>query len=310
MRSRHRLSPIPAFTNFICFTRGTTRTHNSDPRETHKYLYMKNNYKWFTGCSLAVALLLSSVGLSYAGGGKRAKGGRTPTEFSGRAVVVDATVLGVRTVVGDTGELPATGGAFETSLLELNQSGLTANVIHGSTIGQGDRSRTEASVASFSLTAGGHTITAGLLQSRAEAVCGANGPTTSASSELASLTIDGRTVTVGTAPNESIVLPDGTTIIINEQTSSSQGNYAATTVNALHVTVPNPLGGAPLADVIIASSHADIRCGTSTCQEETSLRAVDRSSHASRRAARLALPAASKTTASGAISPTLTMASI
>jgi hypothetical protein len=230
---------------------------------------MKKTHRWFKGCSIAAAVLLGCAGLAYSsskkGGGG---GGGQRMEFSGRAVVVDATVLGTRTIIGDTGDLPASGGALETSLLEINQPGLlTGNVVHGTTIGQGDRSRTEASVADVNLTVGGHTVTAGILRSRAEAVCGPNGATTSGSSELVNLGIDGQTYTVGTEPNQTIGLPDGTTIIINEQTSSSDGNYAATTVNALHVIVPNPLGGdQPLAEVIIASSHADIRCGSGNCQ--------------------------------------------
>src|SRR5438552_1021662 len=50
-------------------------------------------------------------------------------------------------------------------------------------------------------------------------------------------------------------------VLINEQSASASGNRADITVNALHVTVANPvLGGPPLADVVISSSHADITC--------------------------------------------------
>lgn len=234
---------------------------------------MKQTNRWSKGCGIAAAVLLGFVGLSYAtagdkGGGKPDKGGGGgggQMEFSGRAVVLDATVLGTRTIIGDTGPLPASGGALNTTLLEVNQPGLLAKVVHGTTIGQGDRSRTEASVADVNLTVGGHTVQVGFLRSRAEAVCAANGATTTGSSELVNLVVDGNAFTVGTEPNQRIVLPDGTTIIINEQTASSDGKYAETTVNALHVIVANPLGGAPLADVIIASSHADIRCGNTNC---------------------------------------------
>ena len=228
---------------------------------------MKHTHRWSKGCSIAAAVLLGFVGLGYAASKpNKGGGGGSPMEFSGRAVVLDATVLGTRTIIGDTGPLPASGGALNTSLLELNQPGLlTGNVVHGATIGQGDRSRTEASVADVNLTVGGHAIQVGLLRSRAEAVCGPNGATTTGSSELVNLVIDGQAITVGTEPNQQIVLPDGTTIIINEQTASSDGKYAATTVNALHVIVANPLGGDPLANVIIASSHADIRCGNTNC---------------------------------------------
>src|SRR5262249_40284855 len=44
--------------------------------------------------------------------------------YSGQATVVRATVLGVTTVLSDTGPLPSSGGALETSLLEAPVDGL------------------------------------------------------------------------------------------------------------------------------------------------------------------------------------------
>src|SRR5439155_1964590 len=50
--------------------------------------------------------------------------------------------------------------------------------------------------------------------------------------------------------------------VINEQQQfiDADVGFADITVNALHVTVDNPLGGSALADVIISSAHADITC--------------------------------------------------
>src|SRR5207247_4212711 len=42
------------------------------------------------------------------------------TSYSGRATVVQATVLGLSTKLGDTGPLPSSGGAEEASLLDAS----------------------------------------------------------------------------------------------------------------------------------------------------------------------------------------------
>src|SRR5712692_6187894 len=185
--------------------------------------------------------------------------------FSGEATVVSATVLGVKTTVSDTGPLPASGGALQTSLLSASVPGLlTADVAHATTIGQADRARSEASVADVSLTAGGNTIAASLLRSSAMAVCTTGGPAVSGSSEIADLVINGQTIAVSGQPNQTITLPVGE-VIINEQSSSVSGNTGSITVNALHVIVPDALGVAG-ADVVVSSAHADVTCqGVPAC---------------------------------------------
>jgi len=214
--------------------------------------------------SVTLAVPPSGKGNPGSGGG----GGKGNVIFSGQAYVVKATVpdLGINTVISDTGSLPGSGGALEASLLDVSLPGLlTAEVAHASTVGQGDRSRSEASVANLNLSVGGNSIAADFLMSRAMAVCGA-APT--GSSEIANLVVNGRTITVGTQPNQTVNLPNGT-IVINEQTGSSSqsGNSSNSgiTVNALHVTI-NDLAGGVLADVIVASAHADINCkGNPAC---------------------------------------------
>src|SRR5438309_3528967 len=144
-------------------------------------------------CAVVIAFLLASVL------------GATPpvladsTQFSGQATGLKATVLG-QTIppISDTGPLPPGGGNQEVSLLSASVPGLlTADVFHSSTIGQGDRSRSEASVADVNLTVAGNTIGADFLMARATATCSPNGQASvSGSSELAELIINGQTIAV------------------------------------------------------------------------------------------------------------------
>lgn len=193
------------------------------------------------------------------------------TTFSGQATVLKAVAQvpnapPITITLGDTGPLPESGGARESSLLTVspNQTGgiLGAEVVHAATVGQGQSSRSEASVAEANLTVAGNSIRAGLLQSRAQATCdGSGAASASGSSEIVGLVINGQAIVVSGQPNQTVVLPLGSgRVVLNEQSSSTSGGKADITVNALHVTVFDPSGGAPLADVVISSAHADIRC--------------------------------------------------
>ncbi|PYP31268.1 MAG: hypothetical protein DMD47_07460 [Gemmatimonadetes bacterium] len=178
--------------------------------------------------------------------------------------MIQATVLGLPTIiVGEAGPLDESGGAKEFSLLTISpgETGgiLSADVVHAATVGQGNHSRAEASVADASLNVAGNTIQADVLSSRAEARCdGTGGASASGSSEILGLVVNGRAITVSGDPNQTETI-DGIKVVINEQSGSTSGNGADITVNALHVTVSNPLTG-QLADVVISSSHADIAC--------------------------------------------------
>ena len=199
--------------------------------------------------------------------------------YSGRAYVVQASVLGTPLLpIADTGDLPSTGGAREAALLTVPPISLGsvgavngAEVAHASTVAQGNTSRSEASVANLSLTVAGTTITADFLMSRATAHCNGSSPSVSGSSELAALSISsvngGHPITVTGAPNQTIALPlNAGSVVINEQSTSISGQSGSMDVNALHVTATNPLGGPPLADVIVSHAHADITCPTSPSQ--------------------------------------------
>ena len=178
--------------------------------------------------------------------------------FSGRATVVDANVLGLPpVVVGDTGPLPSEGGSQDGSLLDESVPGwLSVSVVHATTVAMGDASRSEASVANLNLTVAGNSIGASFLMSRAEAHCS---PAVFGNSEILELMINNQTVSVSGAPNQTISLPGGGTVTINEQSQSVQGNHADITVTALHVIVPG------IADVAVARAHADITCTGNQC---------------------------------------------
>ena len=172
--------------------------------------------------------------------------------YSGRATVVQATLLGLQPItLIDAGPLPPEGGADEKSLVDATVPGLlTVEVLHASTVAEGNHSRSEASVARLSLTTGGNTISAGFLMARAEARCTTGGATTSGSSEIADLTINNQSVVISGQPNQTISLPNGQ-VVINEQPTAPPGDI---TVNALHVVVNR------IADVVVSSAHADIGC--------------------------------------------------
>ncbi|HUQ93664.1 MAG TPA: choice-of-anchor P family protein [Bryobacteraceae bacterium] len=178
--------------------------------------------------------------------------------FSGQATVVKATVLGQSIVLSDTGALDSSGGSKKASLLEATIPGLlTAKALHATTIGEGDRSRSEASVADLDLTVAGHRFSAAFLMARAMALCSTNGRSTvSGDSFIARLAIDNQSITVTGEPNQTITLIDGVKVVINEQKSDGHGDI---TVNALHVVAPG------VADVIIASAHADVVCRSGQC---------------------------------------------
>lgn len=221
-----------------------------------------NNRTWLwsfvaiTSIALFIAPACEQTPVNHANESSIAQAVSTTT-FSGEATAVRATVPLVSPtpiVLGDTGPLPSTGGAQDATLLDVTVPQLlTAEAIHAATVGQGDRSRAEASIAAVNLTVAGNTITADFLTSRALALCTSSGPAVSGSSELVTLSVNNQSVTIAGTPNQTAPLPAGGSIIINEQKSATSGTID---VNALHIIVPG------IADVVVASSHADIGCPT------------------------------------------------
>ena len=206
---------------------------------------MKGLFRFVTLASAVILLSFAPAAL-----------GQNAVTYSGQATAVSGTVAGTTIDLADTGPLPSSGGAQESSLVSENIPGvLTADVLHATTVGQGDRSRSETSLADVTLTVASNSISADFLTSHAMAVCTSNGAATSGSSDIANLTINNMSVGVSGQPNQTIPLGVGS-IIINEQTNGP----GSITVNALHVIIPGT------ADVVISSAHADVTCqGPPTC---------------------------------------------
>ena len=174
-----------------------------------------------------------------------------PTTYSGRATVLSARVLLVRATIGDTGPLSASGGAKSLDLLTVQVPGIIgAGVAHAETQGGNDLASSEATVANVSLGLLGVGIAAQLIGSHTGAVCEGGSEAVSGGSDIAGLVINGQSITVTGAPNQTIQVPGGR-VVINEQTRTSD----SITISALRVV----LNG--LADVVVSQTHSDIHCG-------------------------------------------------
>jgi hypothetical protein len=172
--------------------------------------------------------------------------------FSGQAVALRASAVGVALALSDTGPLPASGGNLKTSLASVNVLGLvSADVLSSATSGSGSSSQSQSAVADLSLLGG--LVAADLVKSNSSATCSGGQAAVTGSSELVGLVVAGSPVLV-VNPNVAISLPGGISVIVNEQTSSPGGNTGTMTVNALHVTGPS-------IDIVVASAQSGITCG-------------------------------------------------
>ncbi len=186
--------------------------------------------------------------------------------FGGSATGAQVTVPATGTTIrAATGDLPAGGGGVGAALLvgDIPSSltggavALAAGTLHSSAVGL-DATNVEASMANANLTISGNQISADFLMARSAASCGP-GPSVAGSSQLQNLVINGQTITVTGAPNQTVQLPNGTATI-NEQSSSVVGSSGALAVIALHVTTRDPLTGQQLADAMLATVDAQIDC--------------------------------------------------
>ena len=173
------------------------------------------------------------------------------TTFSGQAVALRASAVGIALALSDTGPLPATGGNLKTSVASVSVLGLvSADVLSSATSGRGTSSQSQSSVADLNLLGG--LVTADLVKSNSSASCSSGQAAVTGSSELVGLVVAGQPV-VTVNPNVALSLPGGISVIVNEQTSSPSGTTGAMTVNGLHVRGPG-------IDIVVASAHSDITC--------------------------------------------------
>ena len=193
-------------------------------------------------CLAAVLVLGVSPAVSLAQG---------TTTFSGEAIALKASVLGISLDLGDTGPLPSSGGNLSTSLASVNVAGIaSADALKSTASGSGSSSQSQSTLADVNLLNG--LVTANTVKSNSSASCSGSTASTSGSAELVGLTVAGQSILVSN-PNLSISLPGGISVIINQQTSSSGGTSGSMTVNALHVTGPS-------LDIVVGSARSDITC--------------------------------------------------
>jgi hypothetical protein len=174
--------------------------------------------------------------------------------YSGRGTAIDATVLGVNQKVCDTGPLPSSGGQIENSVASFNNGLINAKLLYCYTRGANNQAISEAAVGELILTYPGLSIFADVLSSMAAARCNGS-PSTSGSSAIARLNINGQAVVVRGTPNQTITIPGIGSVILNEQSGFVSPFGGSKTVTALRVIVTGVL------DIKFARSHADIDCG-------------------------------------------------
>jgi hypothetical protein len=223
---------------------------------------------------VAAALLIASIVALPLG---KDTLGATDTTFSGQATVVRGQVLDVPVgPLADTGPVSSSGGELEASLLEYPVAGegdptngaLSAKVLHATVHARGNTSRAEATVADFTVVAAEQRIGATLLMSRAEATCNGNTASVSGSSEIVGLTLNGEALTVSGGVNQTVPVLGLGAIVINEQFAEASADQGDITVNALHITLRDPVLGTT-TDLVVASAHADIACGaTDRCANQ------------------------------------------
>ena len=191
-------------------------------------------------------------------------GNAQTTTYTGEALGASVNVLGIKTAISDTGPLPSSGGSLSTQLASVNLPGVLAlHLLTATTTGGLYRTSSQASVANVSVTAAGIGISASVLTSNATAqACGSSSPSVAGGSNIADLVVNGQSITITGAPNQTVPLLIGS-LIINEQISSvissSSGASSDMLVNALHLKV------AGIADIVISSSHAGVSCAGSQC---------------------------------------------
>jgi len=148
--------------------------------------------------------------------------------FSGQAVALRASAVGLALALSDTGPLPATGGNLKTSLASVNVLGLvSADVLSSATSGSGTTSQSQSSVVNLSLLGG--LVAADVVKSNSSASCSGGQAAVTGSSELVGLIVAGQPVLVAN-PNLALSLPGGITVIVYLL------SWAATDVERMHAS--------------------------------------------------------------------------
>jgi hypothetical protein len=202
-----------------------------------------------TPCRLALATTLATVLAVMTATSALAQAAAT---YSGQATVLRASVAVINVTLGDTGPLPSSGGERSSNIAGFDLPGIgSGGAGRSSTQGEGSGSTSSASIADLALTPLGIPITANAVQSEAEATCQGGTASTSGSTQVVGLNVNGTPIVVS-LPNLRLSVAGLLTVVVNEQIENGEGDL---TVNALHVT-----GLMSLVDITVASSHADVTC--------------------------------------------------
>jgi hypothetical protein len=213
---------------------------------------MNSNTKhfWFGCAAFVVAIALSGWASPL----------QAQVTYSGRAFAayVNFPTLGLGPqYLSDTGELPPQGGSRSAQLVDAQVPGiLRAALLVARTSGANGVARSSASLVEAQLLPGNAAqVTARFVGAESEATCdGVRGST-----EVAQVTFGGLALSVDPfTPNQVFTLPDPiggpplATLIINEQRRELGAGSRAITVNAVHLTLKSG------DEVILAGTHSDI----------------------------------------------------
>jgi hypothetical protein len=213
---------------------------------------MNSNTKHFRfGCAAFVVAIALSVWASPL---------QAQVTYSGRAFAayVNLPTLGLGPkYLSDTGELPSQGGSRSAQLVDAKVPGiLGAALLVARTSGANGVARSSASLVEAQLFPGNAAqVTARFVGAESEATCdGVRGST-----EVAQVTFGGLALSVDPfTPNQVFTLPDPiggpplATLIINEQRRELDAGSRAITVNAVHLTLKSG------DEVVLAGTHSDI----------------------------------------------------
>jgi len=236
-------------------------------------------------CGTVVAAVTTlGLGAAPAMAGKPGGGGGgtsgTPTTYSGSAYNLKATVNPLNVLPTKIGPvtysaLPAdgSGGIAQDSLLDLNGIVTTpllvsADALSTSAVGSGSLSSSFSSVADVALGVPGAlgipglTMSVSVIQTEADAVCTNGVASTSGSSEILSLTVNGTKYGLSGSLPPNITIPGVVSINLNEQVVTGSGGSKSISVNAIHITTLSPLATLVPADIILGHSDAGITCAS------------------------------------------------
>ena len=222
---------------------------------------MKMNKMWSIQ-GIVVALMFAAL-VSPADG--QTYGGSA----TGATVTVPATGTTIRAA---TGSLSISGGGAHAAILIGDIPGsatggvvsFAAGTLHSAIVGLA-ATRGAASMSNVNLTVSGNTISADFLMAIGSAGCS---PAVSGMSQLQNLVINGQSVTVTGAANQTVNLSNGT-VVINRQVSTVGSTSAELLVDALNVTTRDAVTGQELANVALGSVESHIDCSGGSAPSET-----------------------------------------